>query len=95
MTFNTNELAQLGDVPFDWLLRHIFVARKSWAFDHIYFNQLDEKFFSKIDGEGDWLAHQLPLLTEKQRRAMKLFVQRKMAQRANQKLADRRFDSLL
>lgn len=70
-----------------------YAARKSWAFDHIFFNRLDEKFFGKV--EGDWLVHRLPLLTEEQRHGMEPFVQSKMAQRADRKLADGRFDSLL
>ncbi|KAH9217906.1 hypothetical protein DL95DRAFT_423724 [Leptodontidium sp. 2 PMI_412] len=44
-----------------------YAARKSWAFDSIYWKYLDERFF-------------VSLLTSKERKAMKLFVERKMVE---------------
>jgi hypothetical protein len=70
-----------------------YAARKSWAFDHIYFNRLDKKFFGEV--EGDWLANRLSLLTEEQRQGMEPFVHRKMAAKEDRKLVDGRFDTFI
>ncbi|KAF2457509.1 hypothetical protein BDY21DRAFT_363780 [Lineolata rhizophorae] len=69
-------------------LEFTIAARKSWAFDDIFFNRLDEKYFGKA--EKDWVTHWLPLLTEEQRQNMEPFVWRKMAERADRRLADLR-----
>ncbi|GAB7357352.1 hypothetical protein MBLNU459_g8300t1 [Dothideomycetes sp. NU459] len=73
-----------------------YAAQRSWAFDHVFFNRLDEKFFGKV--EGDWLACRLRLLTEEQRQGIEPFVKRKMAQLAKKDeriLVDGRFDAFL
>ncbi|RDL31365.1 uncharacterized protein BP5553_09574 [Venustampulla echinocandica] len=57
-----------------------YAARKSWAFDSIYWKVLDERFFGD---RGDipeyiWWQTRLDLLTDEERQAMDPFVERKM-----------------
>ncbi|KAF5027364.1 hypothetical protein F66182_524 [Fusarium sp. NRRL 66182] len=59
-----------------------YAARKSWAFDAMYWNFLDERFFGErsndVASEHRWKTR-VDLLTEKEREAMEPFVKRKMA----------------
>ncbi|OOF91465.1 hypothetical protein ASPCADRAFT_177528 [Aspergillus carbonarius ITEM 5010] len=56
-----------------------YAARRSWAFDKIYWSKIDRRFF----GTGN-LQDRLTLLTQEERQEMEGFVQRKMAERVNQ-----------
>lgn len=60
-----------------------YAARKSWAFDMIYWSKIDARYF----GKGD-LQDRLHLLTESERDAMDAFVQRKLAEKEERTLAD-------
>lgn len=57
-----------------------YAARKSWAFDSIYWKYLDERVFSKrgsnVQNHELWKAR-LDLLTDKERIAMEPFVRKK------------------
>ncbi|KAN0098887.1 hypothetical protein V8E51_014550 [Hyaloscypha variabilis] len=58
-----------------------YAARKSWAFDAVFWTYLDERFFGERDGEvlcNDLWKTRLHLLSEEERQAMESFVQRKM-----------------
>jgi hypothetical protein len=58
-----------------------YAARKSWAFDAVFWTYLDERFFGERDGEvldEDLWKTRLHLLSEEERQAMESFVQRKM-----------------
>ena len=56
-----------------------YAARKSWAFDGIYWRFLDERFFGR-DESGDFMER-LKLLTPGQVAAMEPFVERKMREK--------------
>ncbi|KAF5235466.1 hypothetical protein FAUST_7076 [Fusarium austroamericanum] len=60
-----------------------YAARKSWAFDTIYWKYLDEKFFGEREdstpGEEMWKTR-VHLLSEEERAAMEPLVQAKMAE---------------
>lgn len=72
----------------DWLSDHMlkswetgdfwlnYAARKSWAFDMIYWAKIDRRFF----GDGD-LEDRLQLLTQSEREEMDGFVQRKLREK--------------
>lgn len=56
-------------------------ARKSWAFDAMYWKHLDERFFGERESriqKGDLWKTRVHLLTEQERDAMEPFVQIKM-----------------
>ncbi|KAH9212667.1 hypothetical protein DL95DRAFT_368171 [Leptodontidium sp. 2 PMI_412] len=58
-----------------------YAARKSWAFDAVFWTCLDERFFGGRDKEildKDLWKTRLHLLTEEERHAMERFVQQKM-----------------
>ncbi|PNY28462.1 Uncharacterized protein TCAP_01618 [Tolypocladium capitatum] len=65
-----------------WMLN--YAARKSWAFDFLWWRFLDESFF----GPNEKQDHQarLALLSEPQRKAMEPFVERKMKERGNRQM---------
>ncbi|KAI9167633.1 hypothetical protein HJFPF1_03766 [Paramyrothecium foliicola] len=65
-----------------WMVN--YAARRSWAFDWIWWKFLDEKFFGENE-EEDYHAR-LGLLSEPQRQAMDNFVARKLKERENQRL---------
>jgi hypothetical protein len=50
-----------------------YAARRSWAFDIIYWARIDRRFF----GEGS-MEDRVALLTEEERGGMEEFVQRKL-----------------
>ncbi|KAF9767157.1 hypothetical protein IL306_000333 [Fusarium sp. DS 682] len=60
-----------------------YAARKSWAFDAMYWNFLDERFFGDRDPgvvkDGLWKTR-IDLLSDGEREAMEPFIQRKMAE---------------
>jgi hypothetical protein len=85
-----NDAAFLDGVPLSAHMRESwksgrfwlnYAARKSWAFDAVFWNFLDERFFGKRDpgvpDEELWRAR-LELLDEETREALELFVTRKM-----------------
>jgi hypothetical protein len=72
-----------------WETGHFWVtysARRTWAFDGIYWKFLDEKFFGRNEG-GDYLAR-LKLLPPEQVEAMEGFVERKMREKEEGTLVD-------
>ncbi|QPC70372.1 hypothetical protein HYE68_001124 [Fusarium pseudograminearum] len=68
-----------------------YAARKSWAFDTIYWKYLDEKFFGeREDGtpaEEQWKTR-VHLLSEEEQAAMETLVQAKMAESENRVLVE-------
>ncbi|KAJ6442404.1 hypothetical protein O9K51_05963 [Purpureocillium lavendulum] len=68
-----------------------YAARKSWAFDTIYWKYLDERFFGKrlIDVPMDelWKAR-IDLLSREEREAMEPLVQRKMKESTERVLVE-------
>jgi hypothetical protein len=68
-----------------------YAARKSWAFDSIYWKYLDERFFgnrgSDVQNHQLWKTR-LSLLTDKERTAMEPFVERKMMESKDRILID-------
>ncbi|RDW68899.1 uncharacterized protein DSM5745_08659 [Aspergillus mulundensis] len=60
-----------------------YAARKSWAFDLVYWAKIDRRFF----GEGD-IEDRLKLLTEEERAAMDGFVEMKLKQKEEGGLGD-------
>lgn len=72
----------------DWLLDYMlnswemgdfwlnYAARKSWAFDMIYWVKIDQRFF----GDGD-LEDRLQLLTQSEREEMDGFIRRKLKEK--------------
>ncbi|KAF5974580.1 hypothetical protein FBULB1_7716 [Fusarium bulbicola] len=80
-------------------------ARKSWAFDAMYWNFLDERFFGHRDPgvvKGDLWKTRINLLSDDERAAMEPFVQRKMAEGKERRIvewdeteAQKRFSELL
>lgn len=68
-----------------------YAARKSWAFDAMYWKYLDEKFFGpREDGtvKEDLWKTRIDLLTKAEREAMELFVERKMAEKEDRRIVD-------
>ena len=68
-----------------------YAARRSWAFDTIYWKYLDERFFG--DREGDVPTEELwkvrvHLLSEEERAAMEPLVQKKMEESKNRVLVE-------
>ena len=58
-----------------------YAARKSWAFDTIFWKYLDERFFGEREGDiskDDLWKTRVHLLDEEERRAMEPFVKAKM-----------------
>ncbi|KAG5805407.1 hypothetical protein H9Q74_010684 [Fusarium xylarioides] len=82
-----------------------YAARKSWAFDAMYWNFLDERFFGDRDPgvvKGDLWKTRIDLLSDDERAAMEPFVQRKMAEGKERRVvewdeteAQKRFSELL
>lgn len=58
-----------------------YAARKSWAFDFIWWKFLDESYFGPNENQ-DYQAR-LELLTEPQRKLMESFVTQKMEENRN------------
>ncbi|KAM7198513.1 phosphotransferase-3 [Rhypophila sp. PSN 637] len=71
-----------------------YAARKSWAFDHVYWNYLDEKFFGERGGKNEDVSKELlwktrvSLLSENEREAMEHLVQTKMAEASDRRLVE-------
>ncbi|KAL3419901.1 phosphotransferase [Phlyctema vagabunda] len=64
-------------------------ARKSWAFDAIYWRYLDERFFGARPSETDNLwESRIHLLSEAERHAMEPFVKRKMEESKDRIIVD-------
>ncbi|KLO86020.1 uncharacterized protein LW93_14645 [Fusarium fujikuroi] len=82
-----------------------YAARKSWAFDSMYWNFLDERFFGDRDPgvvKGDLWTTRIDLLSDDERAAMEPFIQRKMAESKERRIvewdeteAQKRFSELL
>lgn len=60
-----------------------YAARKSWAFDMVYWAKIDKRFF----GDGD-LEDRLQLLTEEERDHMDGFIWRKLVEKKERTLTD-------
>jgi hypothetical protein len=95
-----NDAAFLDGVPLSAHMRQSwesgrfwlnYAARKSWAFDAVFWNFLDERFFGKRDpgvpDEELWRTR-LNLLGREERGAMEFFVTRKMEESREQILVD-------
>lgn len=68
-----------------------YAARKSWAFDKIFWRFLDEKFFgARQEGldENDLWKSRLGMFTEEERNAMEIFAERKMKESEERILVD-------
>jgi aminoglycoside phosphotransferase (APT) family kinase protein len=70
-----------------------YAARKSWAFDTIFWKYLDQRFFGSKEGEGkipmqDLWRTRIHLLSERERSAMESFVERKMEESKERILID-------
>ncbi|UNI16996.1 hypothetical protein JDV02_003378 [Purpureocillium takamizusanense] len=69
-----------------------YAARKSWAFDAVYWKYLDERFFgdreSDVPGQEDLWRTRFNLLSDEEQAAMEPFVRRKMAEAKERKLVD-------
>ncbi|KAJ9155494.1 Phosphotransferase [Pleurostoma richardsiae] len=68
-----------------------YAARKSWAFDAIFWKCLDERFFGKREEEVteyDLWKTRIQLLSEEERRAMEPFVTRKVEETRERILVD-------
>lgn len=66
-------------------------ARKSWAFDTMYWKFLDERFFGDRESgvpKKDLWKTRVHLLTEEERAAMDPFVERKMAESKERRIVD-------
>ncbi|KAF7534110.1 hypothetical protein G7Z17_g13411 [Cylindrodendrum hubeiense] len=66
-------------------------ARKSWAFDAMYWKFLDERFFGDRESsvlKGDLWKTRVHLLSEEERAAMEPFVERKMAESKERLIVD-------
>jgi hypothetical protein len=63
-----------------------YAARKSWAFDAVFWNWLDRKFFG--DSYGESLESRIKLLTSKQKNALEPFVERKLEEQKQKTLED-------
>lgn len=67
-----------------------YAARKSWAFDTMYWNFLDERFFGKRDeclGDDLWKAR-VHLMTEEEKGALEPFVSMKMSEVEDRRIVD-------
>lgn len=62
-----------------------YAARKSWAFDGIFWRSLNQRFFGHVDGK---CMERLGLLPLQQVSAIKSFVQRKLREKQEQTLVD-------
>ncbi|EEP81055.1 predicted protein [Uncinocarpus reesii 1704] len=60
-----------------------YAARRSWAFDMIYWAKIDRRFF----GAGD-LEDRFRLLTKDEREGIGAFIERKLAEKEDRKLKD-------
>ncbi|RFU30718.1 hypothetical protein B7463_g5620, partial [Scytalidium lignicola] len=68
-----------------------YAARKSWAFDTIFWKYLDERFFGSREGDiakQDLWKTRVHLLSERERSAMESFVERKMEESKDRILVD-------
>lgn len=68
-----------------------YAARKSWAFDAVFWTYLDERFFGERDKEvldKDLWKTRLQLLGEEERQAMEPFVQQKMEESQERTLVE-------
>lgn len=66
-------------------------ARKSWAFDAMYWKFLDERFFGDRDAgisKNDLWKTRVHLLSEEERAAMEPFVERKMAESKERRIVN-------
>ncbi|KAF5670912.1 kinase-like domain-containing protein [Fusarium heterosporum] len=68
-----------------------YAARKSWVFDAMYWNFLDERFFGDRGThvlKDDLWKTRVHLLTEEERMAMEPFVRRKMAEAKDRRILE-------
>ncbi|SPJ73252.1 uncharacterized protein FTOL_02982 [Fusarium torulosum] len=68
-----------------------YAARKSWAFDAMYWNFLDERFFGERGAdvvEVDLWKTRIGLLSEEERMAMEPFLEMKMAEVKDRRIAE-------
>ncbi|KAH7029775.1 phosphotransferase [Microdochium trichocladiopsis] len=68
-----------------------YAARKSWAFDALYWRYLDERFFGKREegtAKDDLWKTRIHLLSRKEREAMEGLVQQKMADMEDRRIVD-------
>lgn len=68
-----------------------YAARKSWAFDAMYWKYLDKKFFQPREhgtAKEDLWKTRIDLLTEAEREAMEPFVECKMAEKEDRRIVD-------
>ncbi|KJZ78538.1 hypothetical protein HIM_01929 [Hirsutella minnesotensis 3608] len=67
-----------------------YAARKSWAFDAIFWRSLDRRFFGHddTDGENSESINRVKLLTDRQASIMESFVQRKIREKPEEILID-------
>ncbi|KAJ3491613.1 hypothetical protein NLG97_g5562 [Lecanicillium saksenae] len=68
-----------------------YAARRSWAFDVMYWTFLDEKFFGPRGGDAarvDLWKTRVALMTDAQRDALEPFVERKMAETDDRRIVD-------
>ncbi|KAJ4131771.1 hypothetical protein NW768_005968 [Fusarium equiseti] len=68
-----------------------YAARKSWAFDAMYWNFLDERFFGDRDAsvtKDDLWKTRIHLLSEEERDAMEPFVKRKIEEGRERKIME-------
>lgn len=63
-----------------------YAARKSWAFDAIFWNHLDARFFGKRMDDGPLWKCRLALLTDDETIGLEQFVQRKMEESKERRL---------
>ncbi|MCJ1250950.1 hypothetical protein MMC30_008179 [Trapelia coarctata] len=59
-----------------------YAARKSWAFDAVFWTWIDAKYL----GEGDWFEDRIQLLGEEDREGIEEFVRRKLEEQEEQTL---------
>ncbi|KAL2752450.1 hypothetical protein ACRALDRAFT_2061008 [Sodiomyces alcalophilus JCM 7366] len=68
-----------------------YAARKSWAFDTMYWKFLDERFFGDRESgvlKDDLWKTRVHLLSEEERAAMEPFVRRKMSESKERRIVD-------
>ncbi|KAF4980538.1 hypothetical protein FZEAL_3473 [Fusarium zealandicum] len=66
-------------------------ARKSWAFDTMYWRFLDERFFGdrgRVVAKDDLWKSRVHLLSEEEKAAMEPFVERKMSESKERRIVD-------
>jgi hypothetical protein len=63
-----------------------YAARKSWAFDAVFWNWLERKFFGDNRGEG--LESRINLLTSDEKNVLEPFVKRKLEEQKERGLED-------